>query len=184
MKRLFILMAVSFLTIYFLHGQNHNKEMWIKDIRLKYSDIRMNLDSYTTDIIDIWGESAEGGEVTAYYDNEEIKLIKVIWYGETGKRQIEYYFYNEKLIFSFNQNFKYNRSIWWSIEDAELVGDDELFDPKKTIIIEDRYYFKNDRLFLWLDHDKNEVDLTLDSNLNKGEKLLMHSYEMKAKLKK
>lgn len=169
------------LTNNFLFAQN--KEAWVKDIRLKYSDIRTNLDSYHTKMIDIWDESTEGGKATAYYDNEEIKLIEVIWYGETGKYSIEYYFYNEKLIFAFDQDFRYNRSIWWSEEDAKELGDNEIFDPKKTIITEGRYYFKNDQLFLWLDHNKKEVDLTMNTSSTIEKKLITHCYKMKDKFK-
>ena len=72
----------------------------IGDIRLHYSEIRANLNTYDTTIIEIWHESTEGGQAIAYYDKADLKLIKVVWLGETGKKQIEYYFNDGELIFA------------------------------------------------------------------------------------
>jgi len=182
MKKLLIILSLIFLTSNFLFAQDNDS--LVKDIRLKYSEIRANLDSYDTTMIEIWGESTEGGQATAYYDNGNLKLIEVVWLGETGKNQIEYYFNNGKLIFAFDQNFEYNRPIYWDEKTAKENGDNEIFDPKKTTVKEDRYYFNNEKLFLWLDNDKKEVDLTMGTNSIKGQGLIAHCYKMKDKLKK
>lgn len=182
MKRLLSISILIFLTSNFLLAQN--KDSLVKDIRSKYTEIRTNLDSYDTTMIEIWDESTEGGQATAYYDKGDLKLIEVLWLGETGKKQIEYYFNDGKLIFAFDQDFDYNRPIYWDEKTAEENGDKEVFDPKKTTVKEDRYYFNNEKLFLWLDNDKKEVDLSMGTNSITGQGLIAHCYKMRDELKK
>jgi hypothetical protein len=182
MTRLLIISVYILLSSNFLFAQN--KDSLIKDIRIEYSEIRANLDSYDTTMTEIWGESTEGGQATAYYDNEDLKLIEVIRFGETGENQIEYYFNNGELIFSFEQNFKYNRPIYWDEEIAKENGDNEAFDPEKTTVKEDRYYFNNEKLFLWLNYEKKEQDLTMGTNSIVGQGLIAHCYKVKDELKK
>ena len=182
MTRLIIISTFILLTSNFLFAQD--RESLVKDIRSKYTEIRANLDSYDTTMIEIWDESAEGGQATAYYESGNLKLIEVVWLGETGKNQIEYYFNDEKLIFAFDQDFDYNRPIYWDEEKAKENGDNEVFDPEKTTVKEDRYYFDNEKLFLWLDNDKEEQDLTMGTNSIVGQGLIAHCYKMKDELKK
>jgi len=182
MNRLLIISTIILLTSNFLFGQD--KDSLVKDIRSKYTEIRTNLDSYDTTMIEIWDESTEGGQATAYYDNGDLKLIEVVWLGETGKYQIEYYFNDGKLIFAFDQDFDYNRPIYWDEKTAKEFGDNEVFDPKKTTVKEDRYYFNNEKIFLWLDNDKKEQDLTMGTNSIVGQGLIAHCYKMKDELTK
>ena len=142
MKKTLIISTIFILTSNFLISQNNDS--LIKDIRLKYNNIRENLHSYDTTMIQIWDESTEGGQATGYFDNGKLKQIEIVWLGETGKHQIEYYFNEGKLIFAFDQYFDYNRPIYWDEKTAKENGDNEVFDPKKTTIKEDRYYFNNE----------------------------------------
>ena len=182
MTRLLIISAFLFLTGNLLFGQD--KDLLVQDIRSAYSAIRANLDAYDTTMIEIWNESTEGGQATAYYDNGDLKLIEVVWLGETGKHLIEYYFRDGQLIFAFDQDFKYNRPIYWDKETATENGDSEVFDPKKTTVKEDRYYFNNEKLFLWLDNDRQEQDLTMGTNSIVGQGLIAHCYKIKDELEK
>jgi len=161
-----------------------NTDSLTQDIRVKYNYIRTNLSSFDTTMIDIWNESTEGGQGTAFYEDAELKLIQVVWLGETGKNMIEYYFDNGKLIFAFDQAFKYNRPIYWNAKKAKEFDDKEVFDPKKTTVKEDRYYFNNEVLYLWLDNDKKEIDLTMGTNSIVGKGLISHCYKMKDDFKK
>lgn len=179
--KLLLISTFFFLTSNFLFAQD--KDSLIKDIRGKYAEIRANLKCYSTTMMEIWGESTEGGQATAYYDNGDLKLIEVLWLGETGKNQIEYYFNDGKLIFAFDQDFDYNRPIYWDDKTAKENGDNEAFDPKKTAVKEDRYYFYNEKLFLWLDNDKKEQDLTEGTNSVVGQGLIAHCYKIKDELK-
>lgn len=156
----------------------------IIDIRAKYKNIRDNYSTYDTTTVKIWGESTDGGQAVAYYDGEAIKLIEVTWFGEMGKRKIEYYFDNGQLFFAFNAEYEYNRPIYLDEKTAKEYGDNEAFDYSKTKIKEDRYYFNNGRLIRWLDNDRKEVDIETDASLSVGNGLIEHSEKMKEKLKK
>lgn len=182
MKKLITISSILLLTGNFIFAQN--KDSLIKAIRIQYGQIRENYNSYDTTMIDIWDESTEGGQATGFYDNGEPKLIEVVLLGETGKKRCEYYFNSGKLIFAYNQGFHYNRPIYWDEKTAKENEDDEFFDPNKTTVTEDRYYFDQEKLILWLDNDKKEVDLTDQANLMEGQDLITHGYEMKAKLKR
>ena len=182
MTRLITISTFILLTSNFLFGQA--TDSLVKDIRSKYIEIKTNLDSYDTTMVEIWDESTEGGQGTAYYDNGNLKLIEVIWFGEMGKNQIEYYFNDGELIFAFDQDFDYNRPIYWDEKTAKENGDNEVFYSKKTTVKEDRYYFNNEKLFLWLNNDKQEQDLTMGTNSIVGQGLIAHCSKMKDELKK
>ena len=182
MKRTTIILTILFFAISIINV--HSQDSIIKDIRTKYKEIRENLSSYTLTKIDILNESTEGGEGKACFDKNDLKLIEVVWYGETGKRIIEYYFDNDKLFFAFDQLFEYNAPMYLDKETAIEEGYDDYFDPEKTTVKEDRYYFENEILIRWLDNNKNEIDLTIESNSKVGQELISHSKTMKEKLKK
>jgi len=182
MKKILTILTFFVFTIGIINAQT--QDSLINDIRAKYKNIKNNLSNYNNVKKDIWGESTEGGEGIAYYDKNDIKLIVLKWFGESGKRIIEYYFDRNKLIFAFDRNFRYNVPIYMDKANAKKNGFTEYFDPEKTIILEDRYYFKNENLFLWLDNDKKSVDLTLEPNIKAGKNLIIHSKEMQEKLKK
>ena len=156
----------------------------IKNIRTQYSNIRSQLTSFDTTMIEIWDESTEGGQAIGYYQNKELQLIEVVWLGEMGKRQIDYYFYEGKLFFAFAQDIGYNRPMYWDEKTAKENGDRECFDPKKSTITENRYYFNDEKLFLWLDNQKQAQDLHLAKNQTVSQKLLTHSNALKTRLEK
>lgn len=182
MKRFIIISTFILLTSNYLFSQN--KDSLVNDIRSTYSEIRANLDSYDTTMIEIWDESPEGGQATAYYESENLKLIEVVWFGDTGKNQIEYYFNDGKLIFAFEKDFEYNQPIYLDKGTDKENGDTKVFDPEKTVVIEDWYYFENEKLFLWLDNNKKEQDLTMGTNSIVGQGLIAHCNKMKHLLKK
>ena len=161
-----------------------NTDSLRQKISEKYNYIRTNLSSFDTTTINILGESTEGGQGVAFYENSKLKMIQVIWFGETGRNMVEYYFDNGKLIFAFDQSFKYNRPIYWDEKKAKEFEDKEVFDPEKTTVKEDRYYFNNEILFLWLDNNKKKMDLTMGTNSIVGKGLIAHCYKMKDDLKK
>jgi hypothetical protein len=150
----------------------------------KYNNIRANLDNYDLKSIDIIGESTEGGQGLAYYSDNNIKLIEITWYGETGKRKIEYYFDNKQLFFAFDSRYQYNRPIYWNEKLAKENNDKEVFDSKKTTVKEDRYYFLNDKLIRWINSDKKNVDVNTGLSYNKEEELTSYAYKLMNELKK
>ncbi len=182
MNKQIILLICIFLTGNLLFAQDKN--VFIQNIRSKYTKTQNNLKDYYKTSIEITGESAEGGQATAYYHNDSLELIEIIWLGETGKRQLEYYLDNGKLIFAFDQNFEYNRPIYLDKQTAKEQGDDEFFDPKKTKIKENRYYFNQEKLFRWLNNNNKEQDLTTELSTNIENELITHCHKMINQFKK
>lgn len=179
MKYVTCITMILFFTTGLVHAQL--TDSMLKSTKIKFKEIRKNLTTYDTVRVD---ESTDGGEGIAYYDKGELKLIQMIWFGETGKTQMEYYFDAGKLFFVFEQVFSYNRPIYWDKKTAKENNDDEFFDLSKSTIKENRYYFNNDKLGLWLDNDKAKVDLSLEENSNVGKDLIIDAYQIKDKLKK
>jgi len=129
-------------------------------------------------------ESTEGGEAKAYFDGNAIKLIEVLWYGETGKIKVEYYFDNGQLFFALDSHFKYNRPIYYDSIMAKENNDNETFNPEKTTVKENRYYFSNSKLVRWIGDDKKEVDLINGTKNTTGQELIDHSSKIKDQFKK
>ena len=161
---------------------SQDQQALVKEIREKYSAIREHLSSYDTTTIEITDESTEGGQAIGYYDKSDLKMIEATWFGETGKRITEYYFDKGKIFFAFDRMYTYNRPMYWDEETARANGDKEAYDPKKTKVNEDRYYFNQDKLFLWLDNEKKEVDLTRVENVSAGNEMMEHGYEIRKNL--
>lgn len=91
-------------------------------------------------------ESTEGGEARFYYHNGILEKIVERAYGETGQVLREYYLLNGKLSFVFEKSLHYNRPITWDEEQRKEMGDTEVFDIKKSEIMETRSYFQNGKL--------------------------------------
>ena len=155
----------------------------IKVIHENYSVVRENLASYTTETVEVWDESSEGGEAIGYFHQARVQMIEVVLFGETRKYSSEYYFKNDSLYFVFTQDFIYNRPFYWDEKYAIESGDNEAYDPEKTITKENRYYFHNDRLFKWLDPEKRQIDLTSEENSKKGLDIIRRSLKIKDKFK-
>jgi len=73
MTKVFNILFFLFLTSCSLLAQN--TDSLTQDIRIKCNYIRTNLSSFDTTLIDIWVESTEGGQGTAFYENSKLKLI-------------------------------------------------------------------------------------------------------------
>ncbi len=155
----------------------------INDIDVKFDKIWSNLDNYSKKTIPVMDESTEGGEAEAYFDNKELKLLAVTWLGEMGKRRVEYYYDKRQLIFALDQEVTYNRPIYYDEERARENNDKEAFDPKKSTIKENRFYFDNNELLLWLNEQSDVVDLFKEKNANKGKEVLTHANKVRKEFK-
>lgn len=131
----------------------------ITHIRNEYKKIHDAISTFKTIRVELNDYSTDGGGAIAYTDNNNhIRLIKVEFYGESGKIFEEYYYENQLLIFVFQERHKYNVPYYVTPEIAKDAGG-VYFDPKKTKVTEDRYYFKAGKMIRWLDNSKSEVDI-------------------------
>lgn len=177
-KLLSALLSLICLTVY-----SQTEEAKIEEIRKKYKDTRTNYSSYTKKTKDLTGESTEGGEAISFSKGKEIKLIEVTWNGETGKRTIEYYYSGGQLYFAFEQIHTYNAPIYFDEQTAKENGM-EPFDPKKTTVKSNRYYFYNKELIRWLDNDKKKVDVNSEHAVGVYKDMLYDANEKLEKMKK
>ncbi|MEZ4937315.1 MAG: hypothetical protein R2799_06945 [Crocinitomicaceae bacterium] len=175
-----LLLILPFLFVGQLIAQN--EEDIVKDIRKKYAEARANYSKYTKKTVEMMDESTEGGQIVAFSDASEIKLLEIEWSGEMGRRTIEYYFHNGELYFAFEQIYNYNAPIYYDMEMAKENGD-EPHDPSKTTVKANRYYFHNNHLIRWLDPEKNKVDVKTEEAVATGKELLSDSSIKKDKCK-
>lgn len=156
-----------------------SKDSLVNIVRKKYQQIRNDLKTYDTVSVDLEEESTEGGEATGYYAKKDLKLISLEYFGETGKKTIEYYFDKGQLFFAYERNYTYNRPIYWDKERMKENNDTEVHDPAKKKIEEDRYYFSGTKLIRWLDKDKKQADLTKGTNKLVGQGLIVHASKIR-----
>lgn len=173
----FLLLCANFLFSQFADSV-------VKNIRIKYESIRSSIKYYDSVSVDVWDESTEGGELTGFYKKKDLKLIRVAYFGETGMKEIEYYFDNDQLFFVFEKYYRYNRPIYWDKEHMEESNDSVTFDPAKTIATENRYYFHKGKLIRWLDDDKKQVDPFPGKNSLVGRDIIADAQILRDKLKK
>lgn len=129
----------------------------ILHIRQEYRSIRNAVPTMQVESSELSGYSTEGGEAQAFRESKgDIRLIKVRLFFESGKVFEEFYYENGMLIFAFYQSHRYNVPFNVTPEIAKETGV-EAFDPEKTVITEDRYYFDNGTMIRWLDASKREV---------------------------
>lgn len=128
--------------------------------------------------------TTEGSTTTCCIGSQGFMLQRVNWYGETGKKEVEYYFRNDSLIFALETRTKFDRPIYWSRSTADSWGDTVTFDPARSIVEQDRYYFRNERLVLWLDGTGRAQDLDLGANTLIGDALLAHARHMRMEVER
>jgi hypothetical protein len=109
----------------------------IKKIRLDFSTINSRLTSYKKKSKDVFDMSAEGGEVTGYYDKALLVKLHSVFYGETGKVEIDYYFNKEGLFFLYKKETFYDKPIY--VKGFKIKN-----------IEENRFYFYKNELIRWL----------------------------------
>ncbi len=125
----------------------------IKWIRAEYA--KVNSEKQTLKVIELEGQSTEGGELKIYKDvGGNVRKLIAFYYGETGKLVEEYYVKDGELFFAYIRKYQYNSHIYWDEQTAEEMGA-EPFDDSKTKVLEYRYYFGADnKLIRYIDDKK------------------------------
>ena len=77
------------------------------------NEVQRDMWMYKTDSKDLSGLSTEGGIQIDYYDEEgSLRLSQQRLYGETGKRESEFYFNNGKVFYINSNTFTYEKPIY------------------------------------------------------------------------
>jgi hypothetical protein len=114
----------------------------VQIIRSYYDAVEKDLSRCQQVKRDLMGESAEGGELTAYFLNQSLRKLVAKFYGETGQTREEYYFWDDRLFFVLRVESRYDKPF------GKVVS-------KK----EERFYFADGALIRWLDPAKKEVSV-------------------------
>lgn len=156
----------------------------VTDIRKEYQAIRSALSSYSQETVDLDGYSTDGGTARAFRDGKgKIRLIRVELYGESGKAIEEYYYRNGLLMFAFHEHHRYNVPYNVSEETAKELGIAP-FDPKKTKIRENRYYFDTGAMIKWVDEEKKDVEAGSAEFRDRAKEVVDFSDEMLGKFRR
>jgi hypothetical protein len=105
----------------------------IKKIQSDFLAINKQLRLYRKKVKDAPDMSAEGGEVIGYYDKNSLKKIHCIFYGETGRAEVDYYLNNKGLFFVLRKEIFYDKPMY-------------LKDSKIKNTVETRYYLHGNKV--------------------------------------
>lgn len=114
---------------------------------IKQNFTKINTVKNWTKIIkkELW-ESTEGGEAQFFYQEDSLFKIVVRSFGETRQAIHEFYLLNGQLSFSYYKETIYNRPLLYDSTSMIENNDNQVFDIKKSEIIEERSYFSNGQL--------------------------------------
>jgi len=129
-------------------------------------------------------QSTEGGEITYYYHDDgnelgsDLVLIIETAYWEMGKQTTSYYYNWYDLWFVYDEKHEYNAPIYMTndviIDDPSL----EAFDPQKSIIKENRYYFFVENMIKWIDSEWDEIPTFVDYFTDKSKEIQKQANEL------
>lgn len=146
-------------------------------IRAQYQEIQKALP--TLKQISVAVGSGEGGDATAYLDEKgEVRYLKTTpRYFEMSKVFENYFYQDGALFFAHVVHHKYNAPMFITPERSPGLDEAEYFDPKKTQIIEERYYINRGKLIRLIRGQEN-VKPGTDEFLRAQEKILGASSEV------
>lgn len=142
MKSIFLIFFLSTLSLTVF-----NQVDGITEIRRLYKETQDNRSTYKKLTQDDFENSSEGGELTAYKNSTEVRLIEAKYYGHMGKSESEFYYLNGRIYFIFHKDFNYN-----------MPPSESGYDSDKTTLKESRYYFWNNKMIRWITPDGNYAD--------------------------
>ena len=127
----------------------------IKSIRAKYAEIESELKNCRQVKRDLPDESAEGGELTAYFKASNVRKLTTKFFGETGTALEEYYFAENELIFVLRVESRYTKPMSGVVKNRT----------------EQRFYFAGGKLIRWLNPDNKDVTADAAAAERQGELL-------------
>jgi hypothetical protein len=157
----YVLLITFFNILYWANcaaQESDNKK--IDQIRQWYMEINKNRDSFTKVVdndINVYKDlnpqkySFESTEIYRlalinlerwFSDRKLVKAI-VTFDGDSEDLTSEYYFHDQRLFFVFKKKIEYHKPKW-----------DKKFDPNKKTVLENRFYFDNNKLIRWVDSSK------------------------------
>jgi hypothetical protein len=161
------------------------KDAAVASVRKEYQLIQQALPTLETETVELEDYALEGAGAKAYRDKRgNLRVIKANLFHESGKEFKEFYYKDGMLIFALYITHRYNQHPGITPETAKQEGIEEAFDPKKTLITEDRYYFSNSRMIRWIDENHKEVNLNSKEFRDSEQEVMESSNDLLSKFKK
>jgi len=165
-------------------SQESSADSRVEQIEKQIGQLNKHSELYL-DTIPYMDQSTEGGEIRSSYNPlGELVKLEVFLFGEMAKGIEVFYLKQNKLFFYVNQEYKYNRPIYYT--DSSYLKenkDTELFDPKKTVITETRYYFdEKERLIRHINPNKEATEESM-LDLDMEAAILKSLKELRARIK-
>jgi Zn-finger nucleic acid-binding protein len=140
----------------------------IKTITEQYNLINKNTGSYKTTEKNLdCEECPEGAGMDIWLDKNDLKKIIARYFGETGKKEEEYYFKTDSLFFVSVKNFRYQSRM----------------NPENAIIYESHFYFHNNKLISMIDPKQDKVNPQDSLFISKETELLKNARDLQQKTK-
>ncbi len=152
-----------------------------EDFAILLNVIRQNvvrIDSiakWTSTINKELNESLEGGEATFYYISNGLEKIVTQHFGETFQKMTGYYLLNGLLSYVFEKTSQYNRPIYYDSVSMKENNDNQIFDFKKSEIVEQKSYFDKGKL-IHKSIKHNGSSPLANSNLFQEQKRILEVY--------
>ena len=135
-------------------------EISVKEIKQTVVKINSKLNDYTKHQVDDL-TSKEGGDITGYYRDEEVKKIYAQRFGTNSRVFTEYYFDDGLLIYILKQEYLYNKPNNYTEAVAKAKGDSVWYDDRKTKLEVSRYFFNDNIMIKWV--NSGGVDMPVNT---------------------
>ena len=140
----------------------------VANIRKNYQKISSTKKWTRVDSIEL-EQSTDGGVLFLFYQGDTLKMMKEYNYGEHGKGLTEYYVLNNQLILVYDKEYSYNRPYYWDSTKMRENKNNQVYDPKKTKVDINRFYFNKGKMIEWIDQ-KSITHATRDDTFAQNEK--------------
>lgn len=141
MRKFFLLLFLvsfiakpSFCSISMAQQSQSDNLQSIKKLKQALALVNQNIKNYQVKNTDLTGLSAEGGELTAYYQGKVLKKITVVLYGEIGKSTVDYYFNGKDFFYVSKKIFNYNKPMYLAGSKVKTIHHEQYYVANKTII--------------------------------------------------
>ncbi len=148
----------------------------------KCNKIIQNLATYKKKALDLQGHVAETGNITGYYEGDELKLAIAISNGENGRKKESYFFHSNHLIAMQQDEFIYNKPRYITKQVAATTGDSTWYDETKTVMKTSWFYFYNGHMVKWLNQQNQAVPDNSPNWEVMNDKLLLDADKLKQML--
>lgn len=113
--------------------------------------VNSNKEAFTTVNGKVNANTSQEAEVLTFLQNGKPVKVRIEFAGEFGKLVSEYYVRDGQLLYAVDQQHTYNVPSSMDSLKAASLGRKEWFDPNKSVILRDQFFFWNGKLIKWID---------------------------------